>query len=120
MAVGECGRREDDRRDGVRRALKEVVYGDDGATEYVFIKGDSVFVVETTDAALAAATIAAMPKQDGAGSPASPRASPVRVTDGIALRELTQARSPSTVDTGSRLPGVWRSCRLPPIVALTG
>jgi len=55
--------------------VHEVVYGDEGPTEYVFIRGDSVFVVETTDSSLAAATIAAMPKPGAAGSSASPAGS---------------------------------------------
>src|SRR5439155_24234957 len=42
-------------------AVKTVVYGDEGPTEYVFIRGDSVYVVETANQSLAAAAIAAMP-----------------------------------------------------------
>jgi hypothetical protein len=56
--------------------VKQVTYGDDGPTETIFIRGDSVFVVETSDASLAAATIAAMPKPGTSAAPASPAASP--------------------------------------------
>ena len=37
-----------------------VSYGDGGADAYVVVRGDSVFVIETTDQALAASAVAAM------------------------------------------------------------
>jgi hypothetical protein len=40
-------------------AATKVSYGDDGADEFVFTKGDAVFIVETSDAAQATAIIAA-------------------------------------------------------------
>jgi hypothetical protein len=40
-------------------AATKVTYGDDGADEYVFIKGDAVFIAETSDQAQATAAIAA-------------------------------------------------------------
>jgi hypothetical protein len=38
-----------------------VSYGDSGPSEYVLVRGDSVFVVETADQTLAAGLVAAMP-----------------------------------------------------------
>jgi hypothetical protein len=41
-------------------AATAVSYGDKGPTEYVFVHGDGVFLVETADEALATAVITAM------------------------------------------------------------
>jgi len=69
--------------------VTKVDYGDEAAFEYVFTRGDSVFVIETTDEAMAAAAIAAMPAAAAqpspgasaaasapASAPASPQATP--------------------------------------------
>jgi hypothetical protein len=47
----------------------EVSYGDGGATEYVLIHGDGVFIIETTDATLAAHAAAAMAAPAPSASP---------------------------------------------------
>lgn len=46
-------------------------YGDGGPDEYVFIRGDSVFLVETTDQTLAVSAVAAMATPSGSPSPGS-------------------------------------------------
>jgi hypothetical protein len=67
-------------------AATKVSYGDQGADEYVFVHGDSVFIVESDNQALATAVVQAMPVGPapsagpsgsvGVSSPGSPTASP--------------------------------------------
>ena len=53
-----------------------VSYGDTGPSEYLFVHGDSVFIIETTQQSLAASAVAAMPSGTPASSPGtSPAAS---------------------------------------------
>jgi hypothetical protein len=53
----------------------KVSYADSGPAEYAFIRGDSVFVVETEDQALASAVVTAM-ENPSASASASPSGSP--------------------------------------------
>jgi hypothetical protein len=46
-----------------------VTYGDSGPSEYVFVHGDSVLVVETTDQSLAASVVTALAAPSSAPSP---------------------------------------------------
>jgi hypothetical protein len=74
----------------------KVSYGDGGPDEYVFVHGDSVFVVETTDQTLAASVVTAM----AASSPSpatssSPSPSPSPATSSSPATSPATSPSPS-------------------------
>ena len=48
-----------------------VSYGDEGASEYVVVHGDSIFIVETADQSLAASAVAALAAPSPSASPTS-------------------------------------------------
>ncbi len=57
-------------------AATKVSYGDGGPDAYLFVRGDSVFLVETSDASIAAKAVGAMPATTSGAPSATPAGSP--------------------------------------------